>query len=381
MPIVAQIYQAGNILIGFPLHWNSKIQQVESQPHPKKRIFWILVCLLLVLANVQLSGKFHKKRDIGNLSIGLFSIIGFSISFAYLLSFQIESSQIAECFNGLIQIEKKSKQISYKQMIPRYRLQLTKCIVTIFAFSGIMCPVLLAFGSMIMPQSPINCLAILEQIQDINCQNLLSRITTFAFNVSCWQVLCIYGSAGACHILIGCKSIQDFLEAFQLGIKEKYTRTAAISYFRQIQLICKSYNKSHAGTLINTLLVCSVSLSVILYTLMKFITSDFDLPAALVLCYDLFAFNCTAILLGVYGCAAEVNSKSLEIKTRIMCSANGEPNKELRRLFLSFPLISIKFGNGRSIESKTVLLFFDFSIARFIDLVLLDKSKQSNFIK
>lgn len=379
MQYIGQIYRAGKTITGCPLYWNKECERMEFKRYYFNQFVWLFLCLLLTAANAYQTVKYQSEHNIAHMSMGLFGVIGFAISSYYVWNVPKSAKGICQFFNGIVQIERNTYSSANTATISKAMLTFIRGISAIFAASGIACPLLLALGSLILSDTPVNCLDTLQICKLIYCTKyftgqykLVLMGFTFLVNFACWQVLCIYGSLGACHILLGSCCLEEAINLFNQIILKRSNGYTGMLLHRQIQLAVKIFNESHVGIIVSTLLVSSLSMSALMYTLLKCLTTDIEMPLPMKGCYTVFAFNCGVIILGAYGFAARVYSTSTEVQRSLRSNVRLMMDIRIKRCLASCPILSVKFGVTNFIESRTPLMFFDFTMARFVDLVLLD---------
>ncbi|CAL8121119.1 unnamed protein product [Orchesella dallaii] len=266
--------------------------------------------------------------------------------------------------NGMLDLETEFLNRESEMKIPKL---LCKMLVHIEAVA----PIFTGIGSGLMPCSPPNMIVFFNPSCNYP-QNMLNSpkslpgkclefIILATMNGIFWKAATGCGTTWAFHILVGCKSQWMALKSIK--------RNPELN--RRIQLLNTIFNEAYVGTIFASLAGCSFALTMVSYTLFVVTTSSLDFPFLVKVWLILMMFDGTVVMIYVCKLAASVFSMSKNVLMKQNSTLSATRMYRLKkRILRSCPPIKVSFGLCNFIDNETPLKLLQFSVDRFVDLVL-----------
>jgi len=248
-----------------------------------------------------------------------------------------------------------------------------KLLCNAFILSDLACPVVIGFACGLQPCSPPNLIAPLSSQcwsgDESNGDENLMVLKFFTFlliwiiNSVIWKSIFGAGCTFTIHLLVGCKSLCLALKQSQFDVR----------IYRKIQLLSNLFNEAYVGILFVMLTGTSMVFTSMVYVLFRISVSSAEVPSLVLIWTLIEAIDCAVIILYIFGLAGTVSSLSKKVldDTRADCQWKMVGISKRKELNACSP-IKISFGISNYIEKPTPLKFLEFSINRFVDLVLID---------
>ncbi|CAL8114554.1 unnamed protein product [Orchesella dallaii] len=234
-------------------------------------------------------------------------------------------------------------------------------------------PFLIGIGCGLMPCAPTNlvvplnpsCKFELNGEYDLKSfpRKCVEFIVQSTLNGLFWKAAVGAGTLWVIHILVGCKSQCLVLENMR----------GRVEVYRNIQLLSTLFNETYVGTLFVIIGAASGAVTSFSYTILKIYTSSVHFPIAVILWILMIIFDSAVIMLYVCKLGGSVNAVSKRVLRRQFSTLSvGRTSNFERRVLVSCSTIKVSFGLSNFIENDTPLKFIDFSVNRFVDLVLMN---------
>ncbi|CAL8145273.1 unnamed protein product [Orchesella dallaii] len=254
------------------------------------------------------------------------------------------------------------------------RWNVAKLLSNIIVLTEVASPILLGIGGGLLPCSPPSLIVPLNpkcggetEERKNSLLFLLIKASEFlvqsGINGILWKAIIGNGLTLIIHLLVGCKSQCSTLKV--IGLK--------LETYRELQILNRLFNESYVALIFAIIGAGSVSLTTFSYTLLKIYTSAIYFPIPVKIWILLMIVDGVIVILYVCGLAGSVFYLSQRmIQKRVsgkLCLTKNDRYKQ--KVAKSFSPIKISFGNSNFIEKETPLKFIEFSIYRFVDLILI----------
>ncbi|CAL8068500.1 unnamed protein product [Orchesella dallaii] len=382
-----KIHKSSFHIPGFAYTWDAKKDRFTALKR-RSWIGWLALLSFLSVSNAFAVWKYNVEQDITKLSLGTISLTGLTVASWLLWFVSVKAKVCVQFLNGLLEME---NQLEQKQLLR---------ISDKGSYGGLMCglllltdiitPWFLGIGAGLNPCSPPNLLVPFFQSRGssdsqfhISIITKLTWITLTEFlavsfiNGIFWKAITESGDLSCVHVLVGCICQSTILKALKRSVGN--LGGFDILTYRQMQILSSLFNESHVGILFVGLSGVSVLLTCFLHVLFQIVTTssiEIPLPVA-IWCVILVAQMVTTILFmfGKAGSLHSLHEENMQVAKMKIASSFEQKRKwriEQRQLIRSCAPVKVAFGISNFVEKETPLNFLDFSINRFVDMLLLE---------
>ncbi|CAL8121520.1 unnamed protein product [Orchesella dallaii] len=283
-----------------------------------------------------------------------------------------EHRGMVSVLNGLIKLEHQMDRDAVMNSQDS-RTILVKWIGKIIVRTGKCYAVLGALGAGCDPKFPTNSFAIyvpnLENL-DNKFWNIVFRLVTMVGNFVVWHFAGLLGVIACLTMIVSMEAIR----VFQLSLKNYTNNSVSFGMwlktkdlYDRLRLLIQIFNQVYAnGIVVHLLIFISVAQVSSVYCLIRCV----GLPAPILFTLLFIVVDSYVVVVGVYGCAGEVNKASKLVTSRLKRTSRNAKGILARKMTSGFPDLRIGFGSANFIEQTTPLEFINFNNCRIVDLLL-----------
>ncbi|CAL8121516.1 unnamed protein product [Orchesella dallaii] len=375
IPIIQQCLQIDSWFHITPFHWDAPHGEFKIKNTLSSRFWRVAGCTYFYITGslILLSAlENNASNDLANRSLTLFMGIILMCAGSILWTLHTAYIRIVAVLNGLLKLEQQMEPDAV--MNPKdSRTILVKWILKVFVVSGKCYAVLGTLGAGWDPKFPTNSIALytpdLENLKNMYW-NILFRLLTIVINFAVWHVAGFLGAFGCLTMIVPMEAVR----VFQLSLLN-YTHTSVslemwlkvkCLYDRQ-RLLIQKFNEVYAnGMIVHVLLFISFAQVCSVYCLVRCV----GLPVPILFTLLFIVFDDYVAVVGVYGCAGEVNKTSKHVTEELKRTSRNKKGILAQKTISGFPDLRIRFGSANFIEQTTPLQFLNFNNCRIVDLLL-----------
>ncbi|CAL8114672.1 unnamed protein product [Orchesella dallaii] len=366
---LVKIHRSIQFAPAFPYAWDDKTRRVHIIREQQLWKLWLIIILGLLIINCYALREYINQWDFVNANTQVSSILALSVVsiVQWFLCDRAESS--AKFLNGMLDME---AEIGRKGFVVQ-EMKIPKLICEILVHIEAITPIFVGIGSGLMPCSPPNLIVPLNPScshtgkKILDSKSILSKCIEFillsTLNGIFWKAALGIGTAWTIHILVGCQS-----QCLALKKLERYP-----GFNGRIQLLNIMFNEVYVGTVFVVVAGCSCALTAFAYALLQIYISPSDFPVPVIIWFLLMLVDSSIVLLYISKIAGSVFSISKDMLQKQHSALSASARGRLqRRVLNSWKPIKVSFGLCNFIDDKTPLKLLEFSVARFVDLILMD---------
>ncbi|CAL8145171.1 unnamed protein product [Orchesella dallaii] len=381
-----KIHQNTSKLPGHIFRYDSLTEKFVSADRKWLKVWFFLLASVGCINFINLMSNL-MHGSLVDYSFSFVNLIGIVCATCYLYfnSFTRNDETTTDLLNGFLKLERTFEKDG--QLNNLEKRSFAKFICQLFVLTESTIPWLFGIGAGLMPCSQLNLLAVLNPVCSLTSGSestetrgflmvLLKGIELLTFGIANGMISKATLGTGilvCVHILAACLCQKSSLEIF-FG---KYAKMGMSQFriYRQLQLLNKYFNEAHVGVIFITMMTCSLVQTCVAYVIAGILTTATPTLSVPVVFVDLaLLVDTTLISLYIFGKAGEVYSLSSGVLIKAQSSTLNRSTRARKvrlKFFKSCAPLKVYFGINNFIEKETPLKFLNFSIDRFVDLLLL----------